>query len=94
MKFLALPMGLMDLERSRLRISRLSCDGDEVVVGEGLLDVVEGALVYRLYGRLQRRLRRHEDDRHLGILVPRGGQDVDPSHLGHADVRQHDVGRG
>ena len=38
-------------------------DREQLVVAERLLDVVEGAFVHRLHRRLQRRLRRHEDDR-------------------------------
>ena len=41
----------------------------QLVVAERLLDVVERALVHRLHRRLQRRLRRHEDHRHVGIAL-------------------------
>jgi hypothetical protein len=47
-------------------------DGDQLVVAERLLDVVEGTLVHRLHGGLQRRLRRHENDRRVRIRFTRG----------------------
>src|SRR2546427_707717 len=54
----------------------------------------ERALVHCLDGGLQRRLRRHQDDRRLGILVLRGREDVDPRDAGHLDVGEHEVGCG
>ncbi len=68
-------------------------DRDQLVVAERLLDVVERALVHRLHRRLQRGLRGHEDDRHVGIALPRGREDLDAAHVRHADVGEHDVRR-
>ena len=50
-------------------------DRDQLVVAERLLDVIEGAFVHRLHRRLQRRLRRHENDRHVRVALraPRRG---------------------
>ena len=52
-------------------------DRDQLVVAERLLDVVERALVHRLHRRLQRGLRGHENDRHVGIARARRGEDLD-----------------
>jgi hypothetical protein len=67
-------------------------DGDELVVPEGLLDVIEGALVDGLHGRLERRLRRHEDHRGVRILLSSRGEDLHTAHVRHADVSEDDVG--
>ena len=66
-------------------------DRDQLVVAERLLDVIEGAFVHRLHRRLQRGLRRHEDDRHVRILLPRRGEDLDAADVRHADVGEDDV---
>src|SRR5258708_3974196 len=66
-------------------------DGEELVVVKRLLDVIEGALVHRLHGALQRGLRRHQNDGRVGVLLPRGGKDLDAADVGHADIREHDV---
>ena len=66
-------------------------DREQLVVAERLLDVVEGALVHRLHRRLQRRLRGHEDDRRVRILLARRGEDLDAADVRHADVGEHDV---
>ena len=52
-------------------------DRDQLVVAERLLDVVEGALVHRLHGRLQRGLRGHEDHRRRRVLLARRRQHLD-----------------
>ena len=51
-------------------------DGDQLVVGERLLDVVEGARVDGADGALQRGLGGHQDDRRHRVLLPGGVQDV------------------
>ena len=68
-------------------------DRHQLVVAERLLDVVERARVHRLHRRLQRRLCGHEDDRHVGVMRPRGREHLHAGHLRHADVAQHDVRR-
>src|SRR5438477_26526 len=88
---LLLELFVLGLEEALLR--RPPADRDQVVVGERLLDVVEGALVHRLDGALQRRLCGHQDDRRLGILLAHGGEDVGAGHARHLDVGEHDVGR-
>ena len=70
-----------------------AADRHHVVVREGLLYIVEGAFVDRLNRRLQRRLRRHEDDRRLGVLSPHGRENFDTRNPGHLEVRQDDIGR-
>src|SRR5437773_5591366 len=87
---LLLELFVLGLEEALLR--RPPADRDQVVVGKRLLDVVKGALVHRLDGALQRRLRGHEDHRGLGILLPYGGEQVGPGDARHLDVREHDVG--
>jgi hypothetical protein len=71
-----------------------AADRHQVVVRERLLDVVERALVDGLDGALERRLGGHQDDRGLHIVLSHRRQDVDPRHLGHPHVGQHDVGTG
>ena len=67
-------------------------DRDELVVAERLLDVVEGASVHRLHRGLQRRLRGHQDHRDVGIVRPRRGEHLNPGHLRHPHIGEHDVG--
>ena len=67
-------------------------DRQQLVVAERLLDVIEGALVHRLHRRLQRGLRRHEDDGRVRVLLARRGEDLDAADVGHPDVGEHDVG--
>src|SRR5215208_2100798 len=69
-------------------------DGDQLVVSEWLLDVIEGAFVHRLHSRLQRRLRRHQDYRTVWIALSRGCQYFDAGNVWHPNVGEHDVGRG
>ncbi len=49
-----------------------AADRHHVVVGEGLLYIVESAFVHGLNRGLKRRLRRHEDDRCFGVLPADG----------------------
>jgi hypothetical protein len=70
-----------------------AAEGDEVVVGEGFLEVVEGAAVDGLDGGLEGGLGGHEDDGDLGVPIPDGGQDVHAGDAGHADVGDDDVRR-
>src|SRR5829696_1428767 len=72
-------------------LARALEDGEELVVSERLLDVIESPLVHRLHRRLQRRLRRHQDHRGVGILLARRGEDLDPAHVRHANVGEDDV---
>ncbi len=74
------------------RLGGAPADGDQLVVGEGLLDVVEGALVDGADGRLQRGLRGHQDDRQGGVHLLCGEQDLQAAHAGHAHVGQEHVG--
>jgi hypothetical protein len=67
-------------------------NGEQLVVAERLLDVVEGAFVHRLHRRLERSLGGHENDRHLWIALPHMAQHLHPGHIRHAHIGQHDVG--
>ena len=71
-----------------------AADRHHVVVGEGLLYIVEGAFVDRLNRGLQRCLRGHQDHGRLRILPPHCRQDLDAGHTGHLQIRQDDIGRG
>ena len=66
-------------------------DREQLVVGERLLDVVEGPRVDRPDRGLERGLRRHQDDRRHRILLLGRLQDVESGDLGHPHVGQHDV---
>src|SRR5437899_8286528 len=54
-----------------------AADRHHVVVGEGLLYIVESALIDSLNGCLQRRLRGHQDDGRLGVLPAHRREDLD-----------------
>src|SRR5438034_633022 len=69
-----------------------AADRHHVVVREGLLYIVESAFVHGLNRGLERRLRRHQDDRGFGILSADGGQDLDAGDAGHLEIGQDDVG--
>src|SRR5690606_15841490 len=75
------------------RFGRPAAERDEFAVHERLLEVVERALVHGLDRGLERCLRRHEDDRRLGVALADLRQEVEARDAGHADVRQHHVGR-
>ena len=66
-------------------------DGDQLVVAERLLYVVEGPFVHGLHGGLQRRLSGHEDDWRVGIARAHGRQDLHPTNSRHAHVGEDDV---
>src|SRR5258708_33546001 len=66
-------------------------DGEELVVVKRLLYVIEGALIHRLHGTLQRGLRRHQNDGRVRVLLPRRSKNLDAADVGHADIGEHDV---
>ena len=84
---------LLVLDADRAELAGPPQDRDQLVVGERLLDVVEGAAVHRLDGALQGGLRRHQDHRRHRVLIARGGQDIDARDLRHPHVGEHDVVR-
>ena len=86
---LLLELGVLDLDRPVL--AGAPEDRDQLVVGERLLDVVEGAGVDRADRALQRGLGGHEDDRRHRVLLPGGGEDVEAGDLRHAHVGEDDV---
>src|SRR5204862_465267 len=87
---LLLELLVLGLEEALFR--RPPADRDQVVVRKRLLDVVEGTLVHRLDRALQRGLRRHEDHRGLGVLLPHRREDLGARNARHLDVREDDVG--
>ena len=64
--------------------------GDLVEI-ERLGQVVVGAALRRLDGIRHRVLRRHHDEEGVDPLLAGARQDVEPGHVGHADVEQGDV---
>ncbi|MFO0846697.1 MAG: hypothetical protein U0797_30735 [Gemmataceae bacterium] len=63
------------------------------VAGEDLLGhVTGGALLKGLDGDVLAAVRRHQDDRHQGVLGADGLDELQAVHLGHEHVGEHDVG--
>jgi hypothetical protein len=64
---------------------------DDLLVVERLQDVLEGARLHRLDGRLDRAVSGDDDDLGRGVLLLRVLQELHPVHPGHLDVRDEDV---
>ena len=69
-----------------LALEAVPDDQVDLVELEGLGDVVVGAELHRLDGRLRGGHRRHHDDRGVGREVPGGAQHLQPVDLRHAQV--------
>ncbi len=82
---------LLVLHPDRAEFAGAPENRDQLVVGERLLDVVEGARIDCADGALQRGLSGHENDRCHRVLLARGRQDIEPGHLRHPDVGEDDV---
>ena len=67
-------------------VERLGDLDEELLLGERLLDVVEGAEAHRLDGALDRAVRRHHDDLRQRVSVLGRPQDVDAVLGAHAQV--------
>ncbi len=71
-----------------------TADGNQLVIGKRLLDVVVRTLVDGLNRTLQRRLCRHQNDGQFGVQFTCRLEHVDTRHLRHPDVRQDDIRQG
>jgi hypothetical protein len=67
-------------------------DQDALAVGR-LLDEVEGAQLHRLHRRLHRAVAGEDNDGRRAVLLLQLLQDLEPVHLGHLDVEEHEVRR-
>ena len=74
-----------------LQLERALDDELDLLQRKRLGDVVVGAALHRGDGALHRRIRRHQDDEDIGMNAPRFLEQLQPVHLGHAEVGQHQV---
>jgi hypothetical protein len=63
----------------------------ELLLGEGLLDVVEGAEPHRLHRALDGAVRGHHDDLGVGLLLLHRAEHPEPVDAPHPKIREHDV---
>ena len=66
-------------------------DVDDLLDLEGLEDVVVGAPLHRLDGRLDRAEPRHDDGQHRDALFEDALDQLEAAHVGHLQVRDHQV---
>jgi len=64
---------------------------DELVVLEGLPEIVVGAPLQGFHGRFDGGVARHHDDRHVGIPVLDEIQQIESVHLRHHEIEEHQV---
>ena len=64
---------------------------DELVVLEGLAEIVVGPAFQGLHGRFDGGVTRHHDDRHVGIARLHVVQELVAVHFRHHEVQQHEV---
>src|SRR5215207_2966035 len=86
---LLLELGVLDLYRAIF--AGAPENGDQFVVGERLLDIVESARVYRADGTLKRGLRGHQYHRRHRVLLSGSAENIQARHLWHAHIREDDV---
>ena len=70
---------------------RLLDDDADLVLVEGLGDVVEGARLERLDRVVDGAVRGEHDHRPRGIVAERGAEQIHPVDLGHAQIGDHQV---
>ena len=66
---------------------------DELLLLEGLGQIVCGSATHGLGSRPQVRVRRHDDDVHARVDLPQPGDHLDAIDLGHAQIDEGDLAR-
>ena len=72
---------------------RFEQGGLELIKVEGLDEIIHGPGLHGLHSGLHGGIRRHEHDRHGGIVLADFLQSRDAVHVGHSDIHQHHVKR-